>query len=217
MTEPSPRQPRSSGARLARDGILGVVLAGGRSLRMGAEKAFVALGGRPLIAHAVDRLRPQVGEVIVNANGDPARFDPFGLTVVADTVAEHPGPLAGLLAAMAFARARRPDVSHVAMVPVDTPFLALDLVDRLAHALSAAPSARVAFAATPRYRQPVFALADLCLFSLLERDILAGSAARVGDWLQGQPHVETRFDDEDAFFNINTVEDLAGAEARLAP
>src|SRR4051794_1376287 len=109
--------------------VLGVILAGGLSSRMGREKAFVALGGRPLLAHVVERFGPQVDALALNANGDPGRFAPFGLPVEPDRHGENPGPLAGI--SVAISLARRGGYDLVATCPSDAPFLPLDAVARL--------------------------------------------------------------------------------------
>jgi molybdopterin-guanine dinucleotide biosynthesis protein A len=127
--------------------VTGVLLAGGLGRRLGGgDKGLVALAGRPLIAHAASRLAPQVGRLIVNANGDPARFADLGLPVVADETADFPGPLAGVLAVLRWiAREARGSV-FLASVAADVPFVPSDLVQRLAAALATYPSAGVAVA-----------------------------------------------------------------------
>src|SRR4051812_26064111 len=107
---------------------LGVILAGGLARRMGGgDKGLVDVGGRAMLAHTIARMKPQVSLLILNANGDPARFAPFGLRVVADGVPGHPGPLAGVLAALDDAAAQ-PGFEWVAVAPCDAPFLPYDLV-----------------------------------------------------------------------------------------
>ncbi len=111
--------------------VAGVILAGGRSSRMGGtDKALLPLAGKPLLAHVIARLAPQVADIVVSANGDLSRFAPFGLPVVADSVAGYPGPLAGVLAGLEWAAANRPGIGSVVTVPTDTPFFPLDLVAR---------------------------------------------------------------------------------------
>ena len=107
--------------------IVGVLLAGGRASRMGGgDKCLLPLAGRPLLAHAIERMAPQVGALVLSANGDPARFGEFGLPVVADTFPGFQGPLAGLLAGMRWAEAR--GATSVATAPADTPFFPRDHV-----------------------------------------------------------------------------------------
>ena len=101
------------------------------------------LGGKPILTRIIERLRPQVSEIVINANGDPDRFDAFGLPVVSDSVAGHQGPLAGVHAALEWVRANRPDVEHIVTVATDTPFFPADLVHRLLSAPGDASGFRV--------------------------------------------------------------------------
>jgi molybdopterin-guanine dinucleotide biosynthesis protein A len=197
----------------------GVVLAGGLARRMGGgDKGRLAVGGTPLVARVIDRLGPQCAGLAINANGDPARWADLGLPVLADPVPGHPGPLAGVLAAMDWARGQGAD--RVVTAAADTPFLPADLVDRLV--ASAAPSG-LALAATREDRirpQPTFGLWPVAL-----RDDLAaaleGGLRKILHWTDR--HGADRpgaglavWDEAHAFFNVNTPEDLARAEARLA-
>jgi molybdopterin-guanine dinucleotide biosynthesis protein A len=169
-----------------------------------------------LIAYAIDRLSSQVDLLIINANGNQARYADFGLPVVADTLDDYPGPLAGLLAAMRWARDQASDITHIATVPVDTPFFPTDLVARLSLTLASAQGSRLALAITAQDGpQPVFALVDIGLADTLDHDIRTGGARRVGDWLRRHPHVEVAFDMSASFFNVNTAADLAMAAAML--
>ena len=112
-----------------------MLLAGGRSSRVGGgDKCLLQLRGKPLLAHAIERLKPQVDALVLNANGDPKRFASFGLPVIADHSDEHAGPLAGLLAGMEWADAEAPNMRFIVTVPTDTPFLPEDLVARLVEA-----------------------------------------------------------------------------------
>ncbi|MGO9771549.1 MAG: molybdenum cofactor guanylyltransferase MobA [Roseiarcus sp.] len=200
---------------IALESIAGVVLAGGRSTRMGAEKALLALAGRPLIAHVVGRLRPQVAELFVNANGEATRFDSLDCDVVADAAgAGLAGPLRGVAAALAHARRR--GFSLLATAPCDAPFLPLDLVARLAAAM-VANGAPVAVAQSPRGLEPMFALWRERAMSEIAAEFARGEAspravmARLGA-------VRVFFaagDGDDPFVNLNSPEDFAAAEARL--
>lgn len=197
--------------------IAGLILAGGQGRRMGGrDKAFVTLAGRPLVAHVLDRFAPQVGAVAISANGDAARFTRFAIPVLPDA-AEHTGegPLAGVLAGLAWAAAQGADM--MATVPVDLPFLPRDLVMRL-HAGTRSEGAGGAAVATCRGRLhptsalwPVEARADLlALFATGER--------RMRMALAGAVEVDFDIDESgnDPFQNLNTPQDLARAEARLA-
>ncbi|WP_052945282.1 NTP transferase domain-containing protein, partial [Acidisphaera rubrifaciens] len=134
------------------------MLAGGRALRMGGgDKALCPFAGATLLDRVLARMAGQGGPVLLNANGDPARFARFGLTVVADTVPDHPGPLAGLLAGMEWAARHAPGIADVLSVPTDTPFLPPDLAQRLAAARAAA-GAEVAITASGGRTHPVVGL-----------------------------------------------------------
>ena len=118
------------------ESITGVLLAGGQSRRMfpetgGGDKALRDLCGRPMLAHVIDRLRPQVGQLVINANGDPGRFARFELPVIADTIGGFVGPLAGVLSGMRWSLMRTPQATHIATVSTDAPFIPTDLVARL--------------------------------------------------------------------------------------
>ncbi|RST85112.1 molybdenum cofactor guanylyltransferase MobA, partial [Aquibium carbonis] len=133
---------------MAGEAILGAVLAGGLSRRMGGgDKPLRLLDARTILDHVLHRFVPQCDGVVLNANGDPRRLEAYGLPVVPDSVEGFAGPLAGLLAALEWAAAHRPDVSYVVTVPGDCPFLPRDLVARLAGARRA-EAARVALAAS---------------------------------------------------------------------
>jgi molybdopterin-guanine dinucleotide biosynthesis protein A len=123
----------------AHEPIIGVLLAGGRSSRFGGgDKCLSALAGKPLLAHAIERFRPQVETLVLNANGDARRFASFGLPVIADyasaRIGDFAGPLAGVLAGMEWTRAHRPEARCRVTAATDTPFFPLDLVARLAEA-----------------------------------------------------------------------------------
>jgi molybdopterin-guanine dinucleotide biosynthesis protein A len=185
-----------------------VLLAGGRATRMGGgDKALRLLGGRTLLAHVIDRMRPQVAAMLLNANGDPARFAGFGLGVAGDPVAGQPGPLAGVLAGMRWAAAL--GFGQVVSVPVDTPFLPTDLVARLVAA------GKLACAASGGRVHPVIGVWPVELADALEADLRAG-ARRIGAWAAAQAVVQVTFEDDAAFCNLNRPEELAAADWRLA-
>lgn len=206
-----------------RSQITGVVLAGGRGSRMGGvDKGLQMLGGRPLAWHALRRLRPQVGALMINANRNLDAYRALSACVVTDASADHPGPLAGFLAGLEGA-----STPYVAFVPCDSPLLPADLVARLAQALDAHADdgADLAMAAVADLNsgragdlrpQPVFSLLRRDLRTSL-RAALAAGERKVGAWCARQRQVLLRFDDAAAFANVNTADELAALQARAAP
>jgi molybdopterin-guanine dinucleotide biosynthesis protein A len=198
--------------------ILGCVLAGGLSRRMGGgDKALIEIGGEPMLSRVIRRLRPQVGWPILNANGDPVRFTTFELPVVADTVEGFTGPLAGVLAAMRYAEDEHPAATHVATVAADTPFFPDDLVARLAE--KAADDDTVVLATSGGNRHPVFGLWPVALADDLEEWLLATDTFKVLAWIGRHrletvdfAFVETGTAPVDPFFNANTPDDIVEAE-----
>ncbi|HSV29884.1 MAG TPA: molybdenum cofactor guanylyltransferase MobA [Candidatus Omnitrophota bacterium] len=186
--------------------IAGLILAGGLSRRMGGgDKALSDFNGAPLIAAIIDRLAPQVGPLVLNANGDPARFAFTGLPVVADVVPHHIGPLAGLLTGFDWIARNAPECRWLATVPSDSPLFPADLVERLA-----AARADVAVARSGRHAHPVFSLWNVDLAERLRAMVAAGER-RMGAALDRFDAAEVEWPDHptDPFFNVNTPEDLA--------
>ncbi len=175
----------------------------------GADKALLPLAGRPLIAHVLDRLKPQVEAVLISANGDPARFALFGCEVVAD--ARPQGPLFGILAALE--RAGQLGATHLVSTPVDTPFLPGDLVPQLLMSAETSPSG-LAIASGPDGDHPACAVWPLDLAPALA-SFLASGEAKVTRFTDAHQAARARFGDARAFLNLNTPEDLAAAEAML--
>jgi len=199
--------------------ILGVILAGGLSRRMGGgDKALLPLGGGSMLLRVAARLMPQVDAMILNANGPADRFAGLGLPVVPDSIADFPGPLAGILAAMEWTARKYPDVSHVLSVAADTPFLPLDLAARLA---AGAPEGGIAIACSPSGLQPVFGLWPVALRDDLSAFLGTGKGAAVRDFVARHPHAEVPFPVQpggsDPFFNVNTPGELEQARAMLRP
>jgi molybdopterin-guanine dinucleotide biosynthesis protein A len=190
----------------------GVVLAGGRSTRMGGDKALAPLAGRPLVVHVAARLAPQVDALFLNANGDAARFASLSCAVVADAASNvGGGPLAGVAAALRHAQTR--GFAWLATAPCDAPFLPLDLVARLATAAEQA-DAPIAVAATAAGLEPMFALWSTALAPEVEAALTAGDGGPRG-LITRFGAAEARFDNADAFANLNTPEEFAAAAARL--
>ena len=147
----------------ARGDITGIILAGGQSRRMGGgDKGLLEVAGRPMLGHVIERLAPQIGRMAINANGDPARFARFGLPVVPDTIDGFVGPLAGVLAGMRWAAANTPEARWIASMSSDAPLLPLDVVARLAAAISTRADA-IAIARSGGELHPVIGLWPVAL------------------------------------------------------
>jgi molybdopterin-guanine dinucleotide biosynthesis protein A len=190
-------------------GVTGVVLAGGMGRRMGGvDKGLVLLDGRPMVEHALGRLRPQVDAVLINANQNLDRYAAFGAPVIPDAIAGFAGPLAGLHAGLSAAA-----TEFVVTVPCDSPFLPADLVARLMAGL-VAQNADLAVARTFDQPHPVFALVRRRVLPHLA-GFLDGGGRKIDAWYATLSTIETAFDDEaDAFRNINTGAELAAAARR---
>ncbi|SFB72294.1 molybdenum cofactor guanylyltransferase MobA [Tropicimonas isoalkanivorans] len=197
--------------------IAGVILAGGRATRMGGgDKGLRPLGDRRLIDHVIARLAPQVGALAINANGDPSRFDEFGLPVLPDPLPDFPGPLAGVLAGLEWAAAE--GYAAIVTAAADTPFFPADLVagltraagpDRLALAASRDASGKL-------WRHPTFGLWPIALRDDLRASLLDG-LRKIVLWTDrhGAGLAEFAHTGHDPFFNVNAPEDIAAAELLL--
>lgn len=197
--------------------VVGLLLAGGQSRRMGGgDKALRPLGGISLLERVIERLGPQVEALVLNANGDPARFAKFALPVVADSVPDFAGPLAGVLAGLDWTAARRADCPFIVSVATDAPFLPADLVTRLTTELEAA-GADLACAASAGRAHPVFGLWPVRLREDLRRAVLDDGVRKVDEWTARYRLVTVPFADRpiDPFFNANRPEDLAAAAELL--
>ncbi len=195
----------------------GVILAGGLARRMGGgDKALREIGDRPILARVIARLAPQCEGLLLSANGDPQRFAPFGLPVIADGVANHPGPLAGILAGLDWAAANRPGVQWIVSAPGDCPFLPRDLVARLREALDS-HGAELAVAASGGQSHPVIGLWSVGLREALRQALVVEGLHKVDAWTRRYrvATVNWRAQPFDPFFNANTIDDLTEAE-RLA-
>lgn len=194
---------------------LGVILAGGLARRMGGgDKGALPLGAGTLLSHVIDRLAPQSDALVLNANGDPARFAAYGLPVVADSIADHPGPLAGILAGLDYAADH--GASHILSAAADTPFFPRDLCERLQSARSA-EGKPLALAASledgRKVRHPTFGLWPVALREDL-RAALRDGTRKIVLWTDSHGAATAMFP-PGSFFNVNTPEDLARAEQRL--
>lgn len=198
-------------------GIPGVLLAGGLARRMGGgDKPMRSIGGKTILERVIARLAPQCDRLILNANGDPARFAPFGIPVIADDVADFPGPLAGILAALDWMAANRPEVKRVLSAAADCPFLPRDLVTRLEEA-RAAENAELAVAASGGQTHPVIGLWSVHLRDELRHALIKEDIRKIDRWTArySLATVTWPVTPLDPFFNANTVDDIAEAE-RLA-
>src|ERR1700722_16807878 len=205
--------PATPGVLLAGGGGRGVGGGGGGG---GEKKPMRPRVRASILARAIARLTPQCDGVLLSANGDPARFKDFGLPVIADTVANHPGPLAGILAALDWAAAHRPEISWVLSVAADCPFLPRDLVARLHHA-RAEQDAELAVAASGGRSHPVIGLWRVGLREELRHALVVEDIRKVSRWTARYRLATVTWPAEpfDPFFNSNTMDDLAEAE-RLA-
>ncbi len=193
---------------------LGLVLAGGLARRMGGgDKARIRIGGKTILERVLARLAPQCGAVILNANGDPARFADTGLPVVPDTVPDFAGPLAGILAGLDWAAAHAPEVADVVSAPGDCPFLPPDLVARLAAARRAA-GLPLACARSGDWRHPVLGLWPVALRGNLRKALVEEGLHKIEIWTarHGVAIADWPATPIDPFFNVNTPADAAEAE-----
>jgi molybdopterin-guanine dinucleotide biosynthesis protein A len=196
--------------------VVCILLAGGRSSRMGGgDKGMRLLGGRPILARVIERLKPQVGAMVINANGEPSRFADFGLPVVPDNISGFAGPLAGVHAGLTWVKQNHPGLRHAATVATDTPFLPPDLVQRFLAA------GGFCVARSNAGTHPVIGLWPVNLASELEVSLKAGER-KAGTWVAEHGAIEVFFPDLDIggtaidpFFNINRPEDLVLADTLL--
>ena len=212
----------TTGRTDSRHEIVGVILAGGLSRRMGGgDKGLLDLAGNSMIGHVITRIRPQVSALVLNANGDPARFAVLALPVAADTIDGFVGPLAGVLAGMRWAARHVPSARWIATVSSDAPFLPDDLVSRLHAAIAGTPTA-IAIARSEGELHPVIGLWPIAHANDLEQDLRAG-VRKVLRWTDKHGTIPVEFakvsvaeQSVDPFFNANTPEELDEARQLLA-
>jgi molybdenum cofactor guanylyltransferase len=195
-----------------------IILAGGRATRMGGvDKALQRLGVKPLIGHVIDALKPQCAALVINANGDAARFSDFTVPVVADEVAGFLGPLAGVLAGLDHFAMRHPEIAFAVSVATDTPFLPADLVAKLNEARDSA-RADIAVARSCNIAHPTFALWPIMIRDDLRHALMHEDMRRVTAFFARHACAYADWDTAplDPFFNVNTAADLRDAEAMLA-
>lgn len=190
--------------------IIGAIIAGGKSSRMEArEKAFLELGGKSILSHLIERFGPQVDQLVINANGEPARFSEFGLVVIPDVLTSLTTPLAGLHASLQFAQKAKAEV--LVSVPSDTPFLPPDLVSKFLEKTVASGAAIASSGGQDHY---IIGAWKTELLDDLERAIANNNLFRVKDWAHkvSAQKVEWPTHPFDPLFNVNTPEDLRIAE-----
>lgn len=195
----------------------GILLAGGLARRIGGgDKPMRLIAGRSILERVIARLGPQCDPLVLNANGDPARFARFGLLVVADSVADFPGPLAGILAGLDWAAAHLPEAPFVLTAPADCPFLPRDLLGRL-HQARVEQNAQVTVAASGGQTHHVIGLWSVALREELRHALVSENIRKVELWAARYSLATVTWPTAplDPFFNANTADDLAEAE-RLA-
>jgi molybdopterin-guanine dinucleotide biosynthesis protein A len=191
--------------------ISSIILSGGRATRMGGvDKGFVQLQQKPLIQHVIDRLRPQVDEIIINANREIEQYLALGYPVLLDGTPDFIGPLAGVYLGLKHAQH-----DYVLTTPCDSPLLPLDLASRLL-ASSLENNADIAVATSNGDTHPVFCLCKKSVLKNLE-EYLVNGGRKVSAWQKSQKYIEVDFSDyNDAFVNLNTLEDLAALELKMS-
>ena len=193
---------------------LGLILAGGLARRMGGgDKARIRIGGATILQRVLDRLKPQCRRIVINANGDPARFADTDLPVIADSVPDFAGPLAGILAGLDWAAANALDCDWLVSMPGDCPFLPKDLLARL-HAARLAAGTPLACARSGEWRHPVVGLWPVALREDLRRALTGEGLHKIELWTARHGVAIADWPDNpvDPFFNVNTPEDAARAE-----
>jgi len=199
---------------------VGVILAGGLGRRMGGgDKPLMTIGGRPMLDRVVERLTPQVDKVVLNANGDPARFAGYGLPVVPDSIQGFAGPLAGLHAGMRWAEKNMPQARFIVSAAADTPFFPENLVPRLT-ACGADAEDTIALAASPAGTHPVFGRWPVAVADDLEAFLKTGESGKILVFADRYIRLNVPFEEialsnggtVDPFFNVNTPEEAARAE-----
>jgi len=197
---------------------LGLVLAGGLARRMGGgDKAFLKIGGQTILQRSLARFQPQCTSIVLNANGDPKRFEDYPFPVVADDIPDFAGPLAGILAGLDWTAKNKPEIEWIASVPGDCPFVPRDLVSKL-HAARIAENQKLACAKSGDWRHPVVGVWPVSLRADLRHALMDEGLHKIEVWTRRHGVAIAEWPDKpvDPFFNVNTPEDLAKAEA-LAP
>ena len=194
--------------------ISGVLLAGGLARRMGGgDKCLKTLGGKPLLEHVLSRVSAQVGPLIINANGDPARFKRYGLPIIPDVVSGHVGPLAGIHAGMQWVATSMPNCNWMVSFATDSPFLPLNLVELLSRSMDG-DKKKIVCASSNGRKHPVFALWPVALRNDLRDAIMLEGMRKIDMWTKRYSTTIVDFDSTkiDPFFNVNSPDDFNAAE-----
>ena len=194
--------------------VAGVLLAGGQARRMGGgDKCLRPLASKPILQHVIEKTHPQVAALVLNANGDPSRFDRFDLPVIKDVIDGFAGPLAGVLTGMEWSEAHRPECPWIVTIATDTPFLPSHLVASMMEAIER-EGAELAVATSNGRTHPVFGLWPVHLAGNLRRAMIDEEMRKVDRFTARYRLVEVAFaaDPFDPFFNTNRPEDLEAAE-----
>lgn len=202
---------------LSKDKLVAVILAGGQARRMGgADKPLTQINGTSLLQYVIDRAKPQIDHLLLNANGDTERYAQYGLPMQADIVPDFAGPLAGVVSAMAWARAFQPEASHVITMAADTPFYPHDYVERMLAAID--DEHALACASYKQRTQPVFGLWPIDLHNELHHALTEEGIHKVDLFTARYAVADVKFDEVpyNPFFNVNRLDDIAQGEALLA-
>ena len=197
---------------------IGLVLAGGQARRMGGgDKAFIEIGAKKILDRVLARLKPSCVSVVLNANGDPQRFVPWGLPVIADSVKDFAGPLAGILAGMDWTARNYPAIEWMVSVPGDCPFLPEGLVERL-HTVRLEQNKKLACAQSGDWRHPVVGLWNVRLREDLRKALVVEDLHKIEVWTARHGVAIATWPDKpvDPFFNVNSPEDVAQADKLAA-
>lgn len=195
--------------------IAGIILAGGLSRRMGGiEKSQLQLAGNSLLHHVIGRAKPQVGTLLLNANGDPKRFATYNLPIIADVIPDYAGPLAGILTGMEWLQKNQPECKWLVSFAVDTPFFPTDLVARLVNEANT----KLACASSNNRIHPVFGLWPVSMAKELRHAMVKHNMRKISTWMQQHSciYINWKTNSGDPFFNINKPIDLQTAEQFLS-
>lgn len=202
---------------LIKENVVAVILAGGQARRMGgADKPLTEIDGTPLLQYVIDRAKPQIEHLVLNANGDTSRYAQYDLPMQEDIVPDFAGPLAGVVSAMAWARAFHPEATHIITMAADTPFYPQDYVQRMISAID--EDKPLACASYKGRTQPVFGLWPIDLHNELHHALTEEGIHKVDLFSARYGVADVNFDDipYNPFFNVNRLDDIAQGEALLA-